>query len=85
MFLQGAMGFSILLYEIAKILLVFAIPIITIILTLVKINRSESSDLTGSTVLKIIWRSLLESILTILIISIVAIVVLLFNSDFSDN
>lgn len=81
--LQAAVGFGILLYEIAKALLFFGIPILTIILTLISINKRKETDFSTTQVLKIIRRNFLYSILSLLVLTVGIIVLLLFTVDLS--
>jgi len=81
--LQAAMGFGILLYEIARALLFFGIPILTIILTLISINKRKETDFSTTQVLKIIGRNFLYSILSLLLLTVGIIVLLLFTVDLS--
>ena len=59
--LQAAIGFSIMLYETAKTLLFFGVPIVTDIWTLITINQKTATTLPERKVLKIIGRSFLYS------------------------
>ncbi len=80
--LQAGMAFGIILLEIAKALVFFGIPILTIILTLVSVNKNKSNGLPTKEIIRIIGRSLINSIITLIIVAVVVCFLLLFTGDF---
>ena len=63
--LRAAIGFSIMLYETAKTLLFFGVPIVTVFRTLITINQKKATTLPERKVLKIIGRSFLYSTISV--------------------